>query len=145
MITPEIRSFLDRHRLAYVATVSPDNMPNVSPKGTISYWDENTIMFAEIRSPDTIRNIESNPHTEISTIDPLSRKGYLFRGRCKILRDGAIFDNAISQYRKRGVKSPIRAIIMVDIYETSKVTSPLYDMGISEEEIISKSKRNLGL
>lgn len=136
-ITPEIRAFLDRQNLGYVATVSPDQKPNVSPKGTIICWDSGTLAFADICSPDTIRNLQGNPHVEISVIDPVLRRGYLFQGLARIL-DGGDAAEAVKAYRDRGVTSPIRAVVMVNVLRASQVLSPLYHMGASEEEIKSR-------
>ncbi|WP_299293700.1 pyridoxamine 5'-phosphate oxidase family protein [Nitrosopumilus sp.] len=142
MITSEIKAFLDLHKLGYVATVSEDGMPNLSPKGTIIGWDENTLAFADIRSPDTMKNLQSNPNVEINSIDPLSRKGYLFSGKARILNDGSQFDEIMSFYRDKGIKSPIGSIVLVDVSKVSEVTSPLYDMGLSEDDIRAKWKKH---
>jgi predicted pyridoxine 5'-phosphate oxidase superfamily flavin-nucleotide-binding protein len=142
LISQQIQKFLDVHKLGYVATVSSDNTPNLSPKGTIIGWDPNTLAFADIRSPDTMRNILSNPAVEINVIDPLSRKGFLFRGTSRIMRNGATYDGILKCYRDRGVKSPINAIVLVDVSEVKEVTSPLYDLGVTESEIRSKWKRH---
>ena len=48
----------------------------------------------------------------------------------------------LSHYRKKGIKSPINSIVLVDVSDVSEVTSPLYDMGISEQEIKSKWKKH---
>lgn len=40
LLTNEIKNLLSQQKLGYVATVSPDNTPNLSPKGTISVWDD---------------------------------------------------------------------------------------------------------
>ncbi len=53
MITEEIKDFLNFQKLGYVATVSSDGTPNLSPKGTIIGWNSNVLAFADIRSPDT--------------------------------------------------------------------------------------------
>ena len=142
VITQEIKDFLNLHKLGYVATVSSDGKPNLSPKGTIIGWESNVLAFADIRSPDTMKNLQSNPNVEINVIDPLSRKGYLFKGQTRILKDNALFDEILSHYRSRGVKSPINSIVLVDISSVTDVTSPLYDMGISEQEIKSKWKKH---
>ena len=142
LISQQIQRFLDVHKLGYVATVSSDNAPNLSPKGTIIGWDSDTLSFADIRSPDTMRNILSNPAVEINVIDPLSRKGFLFRGTSRIVRNSATYDDILKCYRDRGVKSPINAIVLVDVSEVKEVTSPLYDLGVTESEIRSKWKRN---
>ena len=141
LITQEIKDFLNLHKLSYIATVSPDGKPNLSPKGTLVGWTSNTLAFADIRSPDTMNNIQSNPNVEINTVDPFSRKGYLFKGKAKILEKDSLYENILNYYRSHNVKSPINSIVLVVVSEVSKVTSPLYDMGISEQEIKLRWKK----
>lgn len=140
MITSEIKNFLNVQKLGYVATVSSDGLPNLSPKGTIIAWSSEILAFADIRSPDTVRNLQNNPRLEINVIDPLLRKGYLFKGAARILHSGPTYDEILHYYRDNGFTSPISAIVLVDVSDVSEVTSPLYDMGISEDEIKSKWK-----
>ena len=142
MITKEIKNFLNLQKLGYVATVSSDGKPNISPKGTIIGWSSETLAFADIRSPDTLKNLIDNPNVEINVIDPLLRKGYLFQGKARILQDGAVRQEILNHYRQNGIKSPINSIILVDVSCVSDVISPLYDLGISEEEIKSKWKKH---
>ena len=141
-INEEISNFLNLQKLGYVATVSSDGMPNISPKGTIIGWSKNQLAFADIRSPDTMKNLETNPNVEINVIDPLLRKGFLFKGSTKILQDSPLYDKILKYYRESGIKSPINSIVLVDVTEISEVTSPLYDMGIGEDEIKSKWKKH---
>ena len=142
MITPEIKNFLNIQKLGYVATVSSDGLPNISPKGTIIAWSSEILAFADIRSPDTVKNLQNNPNVEINVIDPLLRKGYLFKGIARLINSGLQYDEILQYYRDNGITSPINAIILVDISEISDVISPLYDMGISEGEIKSKWKNH---
>ena len=140
MITQEIKKFLDLQKLGYVATVNSDGNPNLSPKGTIIGWTDKTLAFADIRSPDTMSNLKINAHVEINVIDPLLRKGYLFSGEARIIQEGTLYEEILNHYRTNGIKSPINSIVLVDVSCVSKVISPLYDMGISEQEIKSKWK-----
>lgn len=142
MITEEIKDFLNLQKLAYVATVTSDGKPNISPKGTMIGWDSETLAFADIRSPDTVRNLKDNPNVEINVIDPLLRKGFLFQGTARIIEDGPTYEKILNHYRENGIKSKINSIILVDVSNISDVTSPLYDMGISEEEIKSKWQKH---
>ena len=142
MITPEIKNFLNIQKLGYVATVSSDGLPNISPKGTIIAWSSEILAFADIRSPDTVKNLQNDPNVEINVIDPLLRKGYLFKGIARLINSGLQYDEILQYYRDNGITSPINAIILVDISEISDVISPLYDMGISEGEIKSKWKNH---
>ena len=140
-ITSEIKAFLDTQKLGYVATVSSDGKPNISPKGTIIPWSENLLAFADIRSPDTMMNLQNNPFVEINVIDPLSRKGYLFTGIAKIIKDTPLYVEIHNHYRTHGIQSPINSIVIVDVASVSTVTSPLYDLGKTEEEIKLKWKK----
>jgi predicted pyridoxine 5'-phosphate oxidase superfamily flavin-nucleotide-binding protein len=142
MITEEIKNFLNLQKLGYVATVSSDGRPNISPKGTIIGWSSETLAFADIRSPDTMKNLVDNPNVEINVIDPLLRKGYLFQGTAKILEDGILYQEILNHYRQNGIKSPINSIVLVDVSCVSDVISPLYDLGISEEKIKSKWQKH---
>ena len=140
VITSEIKTFLNSQKLGYVATVSSDGKPNISPKGTIIAWSDNLLAFANIRSPDTVMNLQHNPFVEINVIDPLSRKGYLFTGTAKIIKNTPLYVEILNHYRINGIKSPINSIVIVDVSSVSEVTSPLYDLGQTEEEIKLKWK-----
>ena len=141
LITSEIKNFLDVQKLGYVATVSSDGKPNISPKGTIIAWSSTLLAFADIRSPDTMLNLQNNPFVEINVIDPLSRKGYLFSGTAKIIKDTPLYDDILTHYRNNVIQSPINSIVIVDVSSVSTVTSPLYDLGKTEDEIKLKWKK----
>ena len=141
VISSKIKSFLNSQKLGYVATVSSDGKPNISPKGTIISWTSDLLVFANIRSPDTMSNLRINPSMEINVIDPLSRKGYLFIGTGKIIKDTPLFDEIVTYYRNSGIQSPINSVVLVTVSSVSEVTSPLYDLGKSESEIILRWKK----
>ena len=141
VITEEIKNFVNFQKLGYVATVSSDNTPNLSPKGTIMIFNESHLAFADIQSPKTVENIRHNPSIEINVVDPFSRRGYRFKGIAEIITSGDKFDEIISYYKTSGVKSPIKSIILVKIEKLSEVFSPLYDLGHTEEELKTKWKK----
>ena len=140
-MSSEIKSFLNSQKLGYVVTVSPDGKPNISPKGTIISWTSDLLAFANIRSPDTMSNLKINSAMEINVIDPLSRKGYLFIGTGKIIKDSPLFDEIVTYYRNSGIQSPINSVVLVTVSSVSEVTSPLYDLGKSESEIKLRWKK----
>ena len=71
----EIKIFVNSQKLGYVATISSDGTPNLSPKGTISILDDSRLVFANIRSPQTIENLKKNTSIEINVIDPFFTNG----------------------------------------------------------------------
>ena len=141
VITEEIKNFVNFQKLGYVATVSSDNTPNLSPKGTIMVLDESYLAFADIQSPKTVENLRSNPSIEINVVDPFSRRGYRFRGIAEIISSGDKFNKIITNYKTSGVKSSIKSVILVKIEKLSEVFSPLYDLGHTEDELKTKWKK----
>tara|TARA_B100000029_G_scaffold37726_1_gene35476 strand:+ start:380 stop:718 length:339 start_codon:yes stop_codon:yes gene_type:complete len=101
----EIKNLVNFQKLGYVATVSPDGTPNLSPKGTIAILDDSRLVFANIRSPKTIENLTKNPSIEINVIDPFSRLGYRFKGLAQILSNGKDFENILDYFKQKGIKS----------------------------------------
>ena len=137
----EIRNFVNFQKLGYVATISSDGSPNLSPKGTIAILDDSRLVFANIRSPQTVENLTKNPSIEINVIDPFSRMGYRFKGIANILSDGSDFKKILDYFEKKGIKSKISDIVVVDVKSFSKVTSPSYDLGLKKDVLIEKWKQ----
>jgi len=134
-LTSEMKRLVQRQRLGFVATVCPDGTPNLSPKGTTDVWDDDHLVFADIRSPGTIANLRHNPSIEINVVDPILRKGYRFKGIARVLAEGALFDEILAFFRKRGVASPIQHIVLIRVERALPLTSPAYDSGATEEEV----------
>ena len=122
-------------RLGYVASVCPDGTPNLSPKSTTAVWDDDHLVFADIRSPGTVSNLRHNPAVEINVVDQFLRKGYRFKGIARVLGDGALFDEILAFFRKRGVSSPIEHIVVIRVERALPLISPAYDSGATEEEV----------
>lgn len=135
ILTEHMKKVVREQRLAYVATVCPDGAPNLSPKGTTTVWDDDHLVFADIRSPVTIENLRANPAVEINVVDPMLRKGYRFKGQAMIFTEGARFDEMVAFYRQRGVKNLIRSVVLIKVERALPLISPAYDSGRTEEEV----------
>jgi len=142
LFTNEIKNIIEQQKLGYVATVSPDNTPNLSPKGTISVWDDEHLVFADIKSPKTMENLEKNSSLEINVVDPITRKGYRFKGTGNILSSGQEYDKIISHYTNIGIKSKIGKVVLIKVTKVNEITSPLYDLGYTEDEIKRRWKNH---
>src|SRR5436853_4281412 len=99
MLTADARRVVGEQQLGFVATVNADGTPNLSPKGTVAVLDDERLVFADIRSPRTIANLRHNPAIEINVVDPISRKGFRFRGRATLVDGGPRFDEIVAFYR----------------------------------------------
>ena len=141
ILTEEMKRLVRQQRLGFVATVCADGTPNLSPKGTTDVWDDDHLVFADIRSPGTTANLRRNPAVEINVVDPIARKGYRFKGRGEAVEGGARFEEAVAFFRKRGARSPIRRVVFVRVDRALPVLSPGYDGGASEAQIRGQWER----
>lgn len=135
ILTEDMQRVVREQRLAYYATVCPDGSPNLSPKATTAVWDDDHLMFAEIRSPATLENLRHNPSVELNVVDPIGRRGYRFKGRAEIIDDGPVFEQAARRYREGGLVHRVRAVVLIQVQRAVPVTSPSYDLGQTEPEL----------
>ena len=97
-----MKRVVGEQRLGFVATVCPDGSPNLSSKGTTAVWDDDHLVFANIRSPGTLANLRRNANVEVNVVDPFVRKGYRFKGVGSILDSGPLYDKVITFLQGRG-------------------------------------------
>jgi predicted pyridoxine 5'-phosphate oxidase superfamily flavin-nucleotide-binding protein len=140
ILTEEMKQAISAIRLGFVATVSPDGRPNLSARGSLCVWDDDHLAFADIASPHTTKNLETNPYVEINTVDQIGRRGFRFKGTAIIERAGEVFDFVVSDIHAReGPNVPVRAVIKVRVTEARALLSPAYTLnkGITEAEVRS--------
>ncbi|MFI6042595.1 pyridoxamine 5'-phosphate oxidase family protein [Nocardia sp. NPDC051321] len=139
-IDEDMRRVVSEQRLGFVATVCPDNTPNLSPKGTTIVWDDEHLVFLHLHSPTTVANLTVNPAIEINVVDPFARKGYRFKGRAEVLTSGDTYTAVVDYFhRERGTDPQrIRAVIYIRVDHAAPLISPAYDLGADETTVIDQ-------
>jgi uncharacterized protein len=137
-LTEDMKSMVAGLRLCYVATVTPEGKPNLSPKGSLKVLDEEHLAFADIMSPMTMRNLKANPAIEVNLVDPFLRRGYRFKGSCEIHREGAVFDSVANElWVREGRQYPVNAVVRIKVEQALPVKSPAYvfNKGVQEDDV----------
>jgi uncharacterized protein len=125
-------------RLSHVASISPEGLPRVSPKGSLRVWDESHLVFADVDSPKTVDNLTKNPRVEVSVVDPFLRKGFRFSGTASVLHGGDLYRQVLGRYEEEGADvSRVRWVIVIEVTAASEMVSPIYAAGFTEEEVRS--------
>src|SRR3954465_1085856 len=101
VLTDDMRRVVE-FELGFIATVCPDGTPNLSPKGTTTVWDDDHLLFADLRSPVTIANLRLNPAVEINVVDVVRRKGFRFKGTATVVDEGPRFQELLATYQDSG-------------------------------------------
>ena len=140
MITSEMKSLIEENTIGLVATVAPDGSPAVSPKGTTVVLDERTIAFSDIRSPQTVRNIQHNPAVELNFIDVFRRKACRIKGRAVYAEKGsARYQELLPHFAKwETFAGRMRGFVVVDVEKAQILLSPAYDDGTQEATLTAQ-------
>jgi len=142
ILTEEMKQLVTEHRLGFVATVDEDGTPNLSPKGTMVVLDDDCILFGEIRSPNTVSNLQRNPAVEINIVDPLSRKGFRFKGVARYIERespafGELYPKIQQHFEQWGpLKERVLGIVVLEVQRVLVITSPAYDIDVTEEALV---------
>lgn len=133
-ITDDMKDIIGRAILSFVATVNDDGTPNLSPKASLKAHDDK-LYFANMDSPNTIRNLRTNPAIEINVVDVFSRRGYRFRGTAEILPPGTDDYRTIAEWvwEINGREYPVHHVVRIEVDEAKPVLSPAYTFGKADE------------
>ncbi|MGC8492696.1 MAG: pyridoxamine 5'-phosphate oxidase family protein [Syntrophobacteraceae bacterium] len=115
-IPNEVQEFV-KGKMAWVATASPDGVPNTTPKGTVQVLDDEHIIFADLFSGKTRENLQKNPKVAVTVLDMEKFKGFQFKGTAQLVDSGPVFDQMVEQLKKAPKQLPhpkYAVIITVD-------------------------------
>ncbi len=114
-------------KLAWVATVSRDGMPNATPKGSLKLLDEHHVSFADLFSLKTRQNLLDNPNVAVTVVDQATGKGYQLKGRAEIIASGSLFDETAKQLKESPMKlPPIHYVVKIAV-------ESVYDQSVGPE------------
>ncbi len=148
-LTTEIKGYIDKSVLCWLATVSAEGIPNVSPKEIFNYDGFDNIIVANIASPQTVRNIKHNQNVCISFIDILVQKGYQIKRKAVIVKK---MDQEYPAMEKiltdmTGGNFPFGTITKIRAEQIRPIIAPRYQLypETTETEQIESAKKAYGL
>lgn len=148
-ITQEIKKYIEQSVLCWLATVSTEGFPNVSPKEIFKAYEQDKIIVANIASPQTIENIRTNQNVCISFIDVFVQKGYQIKGTARIVdhKNVDFLPMESELVKMTGGNFPFKTIIEIRITEAKPIVAPKYVLypETTEEEQTINAKKAYGL
>jgi predicted pyridoxine 5'-phosphate oxidase superfamily flavin-nucleotide-binding protein len=148
-LPPQVKTSIDKSVLCWLATASADGTPNVSPKEIFTYFEENSIIIANIASPQTVKNIKQNEKVCISFMDIFVQKGFQIKGNAEIIgkkEEGFEAMEKILTTMTAG-KFPFATITKITVEQVKPIIAPRYMLypETTEEEQIESAKRTYGV
>lgn len=149
MLSTKVKKYIDESVLCWLATASTDNIPNVSPKEIFSYYNENSIIVANIASPQTVKNIKQNPNVCVSFIDVFVQKGYQIKGKGFIISKKNESFSAMEAILLKMTKGrfPFSTITKITVESIKPILAPRYILypETTEEQQITSAKKTYSI
>ena len=143
MLDETIIQYINQSVLCWLATSDKDNFPNVSPKEMFTFKGNDTLIIANIASPNSINNILENTNVCVSFVDVFVQKGIKIKGLAKIIyKNEADFDLKVKPLIKLySDKFPISAVIEIKVQKVESIQAPSYFLfpEITEEQQIESA------
>ena len=121
-IPADIQEFM-KGKQGWVATASQDGIPNVSIKGSLRLLDDQHLVFSDLFSLKTRKNLKENPKVAIMVYDGESRRGYMFKGSTEQIDSGSLYDQTVEALHKQMPQLPapkyVVRVTVESIYDQS--------------------------
>lgn len=145
----DMRDMVAQTMLCFAATVNADGSPNLSPKSSLRVHDDSRLMFANMASPGTVRNLRRDPRIEINCVDVFARRGYRFGGTASVHSEGDALYEAlkIDVAAEHGDAIPVFDAILIAVELATPVLSPAYTFidGVTEPLLRSAYQTKYGV
>jgi len=96
---PEFLQEFIKGKPGWVATASTGRMPNIAIKGSLRVLDDEHLMFADLFSQKTRKNLEENPQVAVMVYDDQARKGYSLKGTVELISQGPLYDQTLEMLK----------------------------------------------
>ena len=147
VLNEQHKKLIEKSVLCWVASVSEEGQPNVSPKEVFELYKNDRLVFAVIASPNTLKNIKQHPKVGASCLDIWTQKGVQMNGIAEIIspihQDFEELKKLLNK-KNKGVFT-FRNIISIKITETKILLAPSYQfLETTEKNQIINSEQTYG-
>ena len=126
-LTEEMKTLMGSQQ-AFIATASPDGVPNIGPKASTHVLDDEHIVFYELTGGRTWENLQKNPKVAIAVVDRSVFQGYRFVGKAELVTDGELYEGAKKLAEMMKAPAPAKAAVKVTVEE-------IYNLGTAGQRV----------
>ena len=89
--------------------------------------DDQHVIFADLFSLKTRKNLEQNPRVAVTVIDPATHKGYQIKGTAELVSSGPLFDQMAAQIKQSAPSLP------PPVYVVKIAVDSVYDQSVGPD------------
>ncbi|PKM82856.1 MAG: pyridoxamine 5'-phosphate oxidase [Firmicutes bacterium HGW-Firmicutes-14] len=111
-LTDDMKEFIEKIKLCVAATADKNGMPNASFKGSLQILDDEHLVFADIFSAKTRKNLQENNKICIVVADHKKMVGYQFKGEAELLDQGELYNKVCAAVEGLNMNLPKPAYVV---------------------------------
>ena len=141
--------YLQKSVLCWLATIDENGCPNVSPKEIFCASGNGLLLIANIASPGSLKNIQTNPQVCVSFVDVFTQKGFKIKGKASAIRIG---DEAFPGFASplaalAGDRFSFMSLFVIDVQSVEPIVAPSYRLfpDIQEASQINSAMQRYGV
>lgn len=114
--------------LCWLATSTPDGIPNVSPKEMFVPYGDDCVLIANIASPKSVENIECNSAVCVSFVEVFKQKGFKLSGTALLIEPSdERFEMLLKALHQLGGEGfSVQSIIKITVNAAEPIIAPSY-------------------
>ena len=96
-----------------------------SHKGSLKLVDDEHLLFSDIFSLKTRKNLLENPRVAIMVYEEASHRGYMFQGTAELFSNGSLYDQTVESLQKAMPRLPApKYVVRVSIESIYDQSAP---------------------
>ena len=115
-LTEEMKTLIANQQ-AFIATATPNGVPNVVTKASTRVLDDEHLVFYELMGGRTWENLQKNPKVAIAVADRSKMQGYRFVGNAQLITEGELYAAAQKLADMLKIPFPAKAAVKVKVEE----------------------------
>ena len=117
------RELMSPGKVMALATVSADGEPNVAPMQQCWWYDDETMVIGDLFMNQTKANILNNGRASFTVWQEDPREGYKFTGSAQYLTDGAEYDLANGELKKKMPDKNFKGVVVIKVCKVFDIKS----------------------
>lgn len=115
-LTEEMKALVSSQQ-AFIATATPNGVPNIATKGSTKVLDDEHLVFFELTGGRTWENLQKNPKVAIAVVDRSKMQGFRFVGTAQLITEGELYTAAQKLAEMLKLQVPAKAAVKVRVEE----------------------------
>jgi predicted pyridoxine 5'-phosphate oxidase superfamily flavin-nucleotide-binding protein len=112
-----MRLIIKQNYVVLIGSVSPDGIPNISPRYVLAVLKDGKLLFADAFENKTFQNIDKWPKVTAAVFDRDTHGGYQLKGEAETITDPKLAAEAEARLKEFGISEKPKRVWVLSVKE----------------------------